>query len=207
MKRGKGQNLRTGRNRPIPVHARGNDIHDLTPCPRSDTSGRPRPTRRRALALGAALALSACGFTPVYGPQGIAQGLRGEILVAEPSDRLGFVFVARMEDRLGQPQSAPYLLDFRIQTEREGVGITPARETTRFNVLGRIDYTLTDRATGTELKRGKVENFTGYSATGSIVGTISATEDAAERLMVILADQLMTELIVTAPDWRPAGQR
>jgi len=61
---------------------------------------------------------------------------------------------------------------------------------------------MTDRISGRELRSGSVENFTGFSATGSIVGSITATEDAQERLMVILADQLVTELVATAPDWR-----
>ncbi len=147
--------------------------------------------------------LLGCGFTPVYGPSGAATGLNGQIMAADPSDRDGFVFVARLEDRLGLPNGAPYLLEYKIKTDRQGVGITPDGATTRFNVLGRIDYTLKDRATEQLLASGKVENFTGFSATGSIVGTISATEDASKRLMIILADQLVSELIVTAPDWRP----
>ncbi len=159
-------------------------------------------SRRGMIALVGALALSACGFTPVFGPGGQAEGLRGEILVADPGDRKAFVFVARMEDRLGLPEAAPYLLDYTISVREDGVGITTERATTRYNVLGRIDYTLKDRVTDAELAKGKVENFTGYSATGSIIGEISATEDAYERLMVILADQLVTELIATAPDWR-----
>ncbi|MDF0600700.1 LPS assembly lipoprotein LptE [Psychromarinibacter sp. C21-152] len=151
---------------------------------------------------GALPALAACGFSPVYGPGGQAAGLRGQIFAADPEDRNAFVFVARLEDRLGRPASAPYLLDYRIRTNRQGLGITPDRATTRYNLLGRVSYTLTDRATDAVVARGKVESFTGYSATGSIVGTLSATEDAAERLMTILADQLVTELIATAPDWR-----
>ncbi|WP_253913435.1 LPS assembly lipoprotein LptE [Pseudoruegeria sp. HB172150] len=171
----------------------------MTPRPHGDA---PR-NRRNFLALGtASLALAACGFTPVYGPSGQAHGLRGQIFVADPADRNGFVFVAHLEDRLGQPQAGPYLLEYRIQTSRTGLGVTTTGATTRYNVLGRVDYTIKDRATGAIIRTGKVENFTGYSATGSIVGTVSATEDASERLMVILADQLVTELIATAPDWR-----
>lgn len=156
----------------------------------------------RGLALALPLALSACGFSPVYAPGGTADGLRGQIEAADPENRNEFVLVARLEDRLGLPSGAAYTLDYDISLEREGVGITQAGDTTRFNVLGRIDYRVLDKATGLELASGKVENFTGYSATGSIVGSISATQDANERLMVILADQLVTELVATAPDWR-----
>jgi LPS-assembly lipoprotein len=162
------------------------------------------PAIRRRLFLGFALATlaGACGFAPVYGPGGAAEGLRGSLLVAAPDDRNAFVLVRHLERRLGQPQNAPYLLSYKIATTRQGVGITPAQETTRFNVLGRIEYTVTDRATMAVLSEGAVENFTGYSATGSIVATIEATRDAEERLMIILADQIVSRLIATAPVWR-----
>ncbi|MDJ0628097.1 MAG: LPS assembly lipoprotein LptE [Rhodobacter sp.] len=164
--------------------------------------GYARPNLPRRLVLILAFAsLSACGFTPVYGPGGSAGTLRGSILAAEPDDRKSFVFVARLEERLGQPQSAPYLLNYTIRTTQQGLGITPDQATTRFNILGRVDYTLTDRATEAVLDTGSIENFAGFSATGSIVGTLSATDDANERLMVTLADQLVTRLTATAPDW------
>ncbi len=173
-----------------------NNIKDLPPRPSSDTS------RRTVLGLTLAALTAACGFTPVYAPGGAADGLRGSLFVAAPEDRKAFVLVRQLEQRLGQPDNAPYLLSYTITTTRQGVGITPSQETTRYNVLGRIDYTVTDRATKAAVAQGKVENFTGYSATGSIVGTISATEDAEERLMIILADQIISRLIATSPDWR-----
>ena len=37
-----------------------------------------------ALAGGAAGLLTACGFTPVYGPGGVAQGLTGQIAIDPP---------------------------------------------------------------------------------------------------------------------------
>ena len=33
------------------------------------------------------LALAACGFAPVYGPNGPARGLQGKIRVADPADK------------------------------------------------------------------------------------------------------------------------
>ncbi|HCQ58330.1 MAG TPA: hypothetical protein DIU10_10575, partial [Sulfitobacter sp.] len=41
---------------------------------------------------------------------------------------------------------------------------------------------------------GKVESFTGYSATGTTVATRAAELDAQERLMVILADLVVSRL-------------
>jgi len=158
--------------------------------------------RRGFLAL-ALTTLAACGFTPVYAPGGAGDGLRGTILVAEPDNRNEFTFVSRLESRLGQPQAAIYDLKYTIETKQDGVGITPAQETTRYNVFGTVEYSITRRGEKAVLHSGTVKNFTGYSATPLIVGTESVTRDANERLMVILADQVVARLIARSKDWRP----
>ncbi len=178
-----------------PVDASASDAKGLSPEPGWNAA------RRLVLVSGLSF-LAACGFTPVYGPGGAGEGLQGSILVAEPDTRNAFVFVARLEDRLGQPQNAPYLLAYDIDTRSEGVGITPAQETTRYNLFGTVTYTITDRATETVVFQGREKNFTGYSATSLIVGTQSVTRDANERLMTALADQIVTRLIATSKDWR-----
>ncbi len=175
-----------------------NDISCLAPCPHGDISA---SATRRALFGGALALLAACGFTPVYAPGGAGEGLRGSLLVDDPVNRNEFSFVARLEQRLGQARAAPFRLAYTVETRQEGVGITPAQETTRYNVFGTADYQVIDRVTKAVLAEGQVENFTGYSATSLIVGTQSVTREAHERLMVILADQVVARLIATATDW------
>ncbi len=147
------------------------------------------------------LALAACGFTPAYGPGGPAAGLTGTIRAADPSDKNAFDLVARLDQRLGRPKADRYDLTYAITTQPVGVGITPDNAITRYNLKGAVDWTLTDRATGTRLTGGKVESFTSYSATGSTVAGLAAEEGAAARLMSILADQIVTRLIATSGDW------
>jgi LPS-assembly lipoprotein len=65
-------------------------------------------------------------------------------------------------------------------------------------LIGVIDYTLSDHATGTRLAGGRVESFTAYSATGSTVAGLAAEEDATYRLMRILADQIVAQLIAAS---------
>lgn len=143
----------------------------------------------------------ACGFSPAYGPQGAAKGIQGSIRVAAPSDKNGFDLVERLEERLGLPAAVRYDLTYSIKTASVGVGITPEEAITRFHLNGEIDWTLTDRETGARVAGGKVKSFTAYSATGSTVAGLTAQEDAAYRLMRILADQIVTRLIATAGNW------
>lgn len=149
---------------------------------------------RRFLLL-APLALAACGFTPAYAPGGGADKLFGTIWVQDPTDKNGFDLVERLEERLGRPDDIRYDLGYRITTEAVGVGITTDNQITRFNLKGVVDWTLTERATGARIAGGRVQNFTAYSATGSTVAGLAAEEDAAFRLMRILADQIVARLI------------
>ena len=149
----------------------------------------------RRLLLLAPLALAACGFTPAYAPGGGADKLLGTIWVQDPSDKNGFDLVERLEERLGRPENIRYDLGYTITTQAVGVGITTDNQITRYNLKGVVDWTLTERVTGARVAGGRVQNFTAYSATGSTVAGLAAEEDAAYRLMRILADQIVARLI------------
>ncbi|MCO8144826.1 LPS assembly lipoprotein LptE [Rhodovulum tesquicola] len=155
---------------------------------------------RRTLVLGlAALALGGCGFRPAHGPEGVASDLRGGIAIDPPDTRNAFALVERLEDRLGRADAPVYRLGHRIGTSRRALGITGAQETTRFTIEGDLAFELYELATGRLVQSGKVTAFSAYSATGSTVATLAAERDAERRLMVMLADQLVTRLIATAP--------
>ncbi|MGJ8545757.1 MAG: LPS assembly lipoprotein LptE [Sulfitobacter sp.] len=142
--------------------------------------------------LCVSLALGACGFQPVYGPGGTATRLQDRIDVQEPSSRDGYLLTRQLETRLGR--GSDYSLSIDVTSEAEGLAINTAGDITRYNLIGSADYALTDRATGQIVTSGFVQNFTGYSATGSTVATLSAERDAQKRLMTILADQIVTRL-------------
>lgn len=147
------------------------------------------------------VALAGCGFTPVYGPGGSAEGLRGAVTVAAPSDANGFVLVKRLEERLGRNLSAPYELSYTITTRSEGVGVTPRQEITRTQILGAIEFKVTSVASGAVVDQGSLSNFTSYSTEGSTVSTASVERDANRRLMVSLADMLVTRFTATYAGW------
>lgn len=151
-------------------------------------------SRRATLAGLAALPLAACGFTPVYGPSGPGTALRGRVAVDAPENRLGFEFVARMEERLGRVRQPDYRLSYTISEESQGIAISSTNDITRVRLNGRVQYTLVD-ASGAQLLAGEVENFTAYSTTGSTLASDAGARDAETRLMVLLADQVVDRLI------------
>lgn len=157
---------------------------------------------RRAVILGA-LALAACGFTPAYGPGGGAAELRGRIALAPPGDKQAFDLTVRLEDRLGAASAPLYLLNYGISSSITGVAITPDGALTRYNLTKRVAWSLVDAATGAERLSGVEDSFTSFSATGSTVARLAAEQDAEARLMVILADLIVTRLIAAAPQLSP----
>lgn len=156
------------------------------------------PDRRGFLAL---MLLAGCGFAPAYAPTGPAAGLTGQIRVAEPDTKNGFDLVQRLEERLGRAGAVRYDLAFTLTTRAIGVGITPENATTRFNLTGEVVWTLTDIRTDTRVTGGRAQSFTSWSATGSTVAGLAAEEDAGLRLMRILADRIVQDLLATAGAW------
>lgn len=165
--------------------------------------------RRSFLGLLATLPAAACGFSPVYGPGGSAAGLTGRIAIVDPTNRNEFTLVNRLEDRLGRAGAGDFLLAFQLETNEVGLAISGANEIERYNLTGTLTYTLTDpragagagAGAGTVVASGEVSNFTSYSATASTVGTLAAEESAYDRLMVSLADLLVTRLLTTSANW------
>lgn len=139
-----------------------------------------------------------CGFSPVYGPGGTATALYGKVWVADPTDQESYLYVQKVEQTLGQTQAPDYKLTYKIRTRVEGQAVTTTGDTTRYNLIGRVDYVLSNESDDTVVTQGYIENFVGYSATGSTVDTLSAERDAVRRLMVILADRTTEQLFLTA---------
>lgn len=147
------------------------------------------------------MALAACGFSPAYAPGGSGSALQNTILAAEPRDKPAFDLVERIEERLGPSDAPRFGLSYAIKLKTVGVAISTANAITRYNLTGAVDWQLTDAATGARLTGGRAENFTSYSATGSTIAGLAAEEDAAQRLMRILADQIVSQLLATSGQW------
>lgn len=149
---------------------------------------------RRSL-LFVPLALAACGFSPVYGTGGTGGRLQNQVEVSEPNDTNGYLITRRLEERLGRSGAPTYKLTLNVSTERDSLAVNTESNTNRFNLIGEARYVLVEQATGRVVTSGTVDNFTGSSATGTTLATQAAARDARERLMILLADQIVTKLL------------
>lgn len=155
---------------------------------------------RRGIILAAA-ASAGCGFSPVLAPGGAAADLRGQVEVSAPENRSGYALTRRFEERLGLPSAPVYELRANITEGSQVTGIPADRVAARVNLIGQVDYRLVELSTGKVLRRGRVQSFTGYSSTSTTAATRAARDDAQERLMIILADRVVADLLATAGDW------
>lgn len=161
-------------------------------------------SRRNFLLGGLALAgLAACGFTPVYGPDGPGQRLFGKVRTADPKTMDDFAFVRRVTEKLGPVQDAQFELAYNLRIAIVPQAITPDEITTRYALNGSADFTLTEAGSGRIVTRGQVNNFTSYSTTGTTIATMSSEQDAHDRLAVMLADQVVTRLYGAVPAQQP----
>ncbi|MEO0830068.1 MAG: LPS assembly lipoprotein LptE [Pseudomonadota bacterium] len=156
---------------------------------------------RRTLLVSLA-ALGGCGFEPVYAPGGSAESLRGALSFDAPKTTDQFDFVARLEERLGRASAAPYALSYSLKFSGARTAITPDLVAQRETLNGQADFTVKN-ALGETLTTGAVRSFSSFSARGTTVATRASEQDARKRLMVILADQVVSRLIATAPTWLP----
>ena len=147
-----------------------------------------------------ALGLADCELTPVYGTDGSATALRGAVAIEAPETVAGYRLRERFVERLGVTQTERFRLVVALTPTLTPATITTDGDTTRFNLVGSADWTLSD-ASGVALKGGTVETFTSYSATGSTVATKAAETDAQARLSVALADLIVAQVLIAVPEF------
>src|SRR5690606_3549674 len=96
---------------------------------------------RRTAILGA-LALAACGFSPVYGPGGTGGKLFGQVRTADPRTPDDFAFAGRIAEQLGPEKDARFLLEYRLRIAVVPQAITRDEVTTRYALNGTADFVL-----------------------------------------------------------------
>ena len=155
------------------------------------------------------LVLAACGFRPLYGEGTPAAAMTGRVEVAMLDGAAGFAMRERLTQRLGPPAGATHRLETTLALDSKGVALTRENVTTRYDVSGVATYRLVPLAGGAPATAGTVRAGTGYSAPASEASSAfairAAERDAEERLAVILADEIVERLALTASGWIAAA--
>jgi LPS-assembly lipoprotein len=149
-----------------------------------------------AVALLGALALCACGFTPLYATPGVTPGL-ATIQVAVPHGRTAFLLGEALEDELGTNKAAPpaYRLNITVYERIFPRGLNPNGIAERYEMHVRVDYALV--AVGDPAKvltHGLDPVEVTYAETGQPYAGISAQQDAQQRAANTAAQHIRVDL-------------
>jgi LPS-assembly lipoprotein len=140
-----------------------------------------------AFVVGAALALSACGFRPLYATGTTPDGMEtyfSQVFVEPIPGRQGVHLRNQMMDALtpeGTPSSAAYKLSIKLEDVKEGLAIQANTQITRYNYRLTAQYELRDTVSGEVLDKGLARAIAAYNVADSQFATQSAERDAQER--------------------------
>jgi LPS-assembly lipoprotein len=155
--------------------------------------------RRRVAVLSLLVVLTGCGFQPLYAKRGPTGGVAGEemakVRIANIPDRTGQYLRNALIDRM-QPQGAQdpaYRLEIALREQQVNLGIQQDATATRGQLRYSGTYVLKDAA-GKELTRESFRASPAFNILDSEFGTILSSEDARERGLKQIADDITGRL-------------
>lgn len=137
-----------------------------------------------ALVTVSSVALSGCGFTPLYATPGMSSELSGVQVEAPPHSRLGFLMKERLNDQLARAEgSRPlYVLKFEVADKRYPRGVAVNNVASRYEIDLTAKYTLTDATTGKEVLTDTVLAQVGYDSSSPPYSGLAAEQDGEARV-------------------------
>jgi LPS-assembly lipoprotein len=159
------------------------------------------PAIRRAVLLGACLALAACTFRPLLHAKG-DESVRGEleaISITGLDDRLGQLVRNALLDEFnptGAEVPSRYILDVELNRSATALGIQLDDVITRFNLTLTANFQLLDSANGDLLYQSSVQRVASYNVSLAPYATLSAEIDAERRLAREVGSNISTLLAV-----------
>jgi LPS-assembly lipoprotein len=150
-----------------------------------------------ALIAASALALSGCGFTPLYGPQVVTKGL-GAIEVVAPEGRSGYLVREQLDDALARNVNVlpSHRLVFTLKEQRLARGVRVDNVANRYELNLTASWQLLDAKTGKPVHTGTAKAAVTYDSADQPYAAIAAQEDGQERAAAEVARQIQLDLAV-----------
>lgn len=160
---------------------------------------------RFLLVLSTAVALAACGFTPVYSTLGTGSGGAGsptvvaalsQVDVRPIAERRGMVLRQQLNEKLHPAglQESRYDLQVRLSSRTQELGVRKDSTTSRANLILTANFILWD---GTKrLMRDRVRSTVSYNILDDQYATIASERDAEARALKQISDEIRVRLAV-----------
>jgi len=157
-----------------------------------------------AVLAAASVALSGCGFTPLYAQQGVISHLAAIDVVA-PEGRTGFLMRQSLDDAFGKNRSGPatYRMNLQIAEARYPRGIRIDNVATRYEYVLTANYQLSSLPAGALAKKGTVRVELTYDSADQPYASIAAQQDAQERAAEEAARRIQLELAAWLATGKP----
>ena len=154
----------------------------------------PRRLPTALIALSA-LVLSACGFTPLYGPQAVTKGL-GAIEVVAPEGRAGYLLREKLDDALARDVNAlpSYRLIYSVKEMRYARGVRVDNVANRYELNLTANWRLVDVKTGQQVHSGSAAATVTYDSADQPYASIAAQQDSQERAATEVARRIQLDL-------------
>jgi LPS-assembly lipoprotein len=165
----------------------------------------------RALAVAIlALALSGCGYHALYGDQADSASLEelGSVYIAPVSSRDGQVLRNYLIERLNQNEQPGYpahTLAIALQIQSTGIALSRDNTTSRTNITAVANFILSDAATNKPVLKGVIRATTSYDVLQSDYATLVSREDAVNRTLREVSDEMRTRVAVYFTDRKTRG--
>lgn len=147
------------------------------------------------LLLAASIALSGCGFRPLYAQPGVVSNLTAVDVVA-PEGRAGFLLRQRLDDTLARNHDAApaYRMNLTVRETRYPRGVRIDNVATRYEYVLTAGYTLSRLPNGEVAHKGVVRVELTYDSADQPYAAIAAHQDAEERAAQEAARRIGIEL-------------
>jgi LPS-assembly lipoprotein len=161
----------------------------------------------RALIVGLALLLGACGFQPMYATSANGGPAIGPVQVAQIDGKAGHVLKTELDRILAveaQTGGEPMLLEITLQELVTPLGIRRDESATRAELRLIANYVLTPPNNG-RVMRGSVFTVVNYDIPTAAFGEITSQDDARERAAETMAQRFRAELALRMAQARAEG--
>lgn len=148
--------------------------------------------------------VAACGFEPVYAPNGgaLSTALR-EVSIEQPPGRVGQAIRLAILDGIGDRERGiqpRYFLRTQMKVSTERVAIQADESAARINVIVDVNWQLQDSGGQTTFEQGQVRRTVAYNVVADTYATLVGQRDAERLAGQQVGEAIRTRLLLALRD-------
>ena len=152
--------------------------------------------KKYIFALLLSVSIVGCSFEPAW----VAGNNKAKIFwqkidLKEPKTSSEFRLNRYLVSRVGDAKDAEFFLEYELSTETKRTALSFDGKAYRIRIQGEVKFSLINKSENIVLVSSNVKDSLGYSDAILAVTDQASERDAYERLMVLLGDKIVDELL------------